>query len=88
MAQEALRTHGFPYPLGATLGIPSGRTLRSTSPSFPAHDETVLEPGMDLAVETPHYGVSLRPFCIKDMVPTTGAGNDDFNTLPYDLVEP
>ena len=88
VAQEEVRAHGFPNytrgHFGHSIGLDS---WVEEPPSFSAHEETVLEPGMVLAVETPYYGVSVGSFCIEDMVLITDDGYENFNTLPYDLVE-
>ena len=88
VAQEEVRAHGFPNytrgHFGHSIGLDS---WVEEPPSLSAHETTVLEPGMVLAVETPYYGVSVGSFCIEDMVLMTDDGCENFNTLPYDLVE-
>ena len=88
VAQEEVRSHGFPNytrgHFGHSIGLDS---WVEEPPSLSAHEETVLESGMVLAIETPYYGVSVGSFCIEDMVLITDDGYENFNTLPYDLVE-
>ena len=87
-AQTEIRSHGFPRytrgHFGHSIGLDS---WVEEPPAFSAHEDTVLEPGMVLAVETPYYGASVGSYCIEDMVLITEDGHENLNTLSYDLIE-
>ena len=88
VAQNEVRSHGFPRytrgHFGHSIGLDS---WVEEPPAFSAHEDTLLEPGMVLAVETPYYGASVGSYCIEDMVVITNDGHENLNTLSYDLIE-
>jgi Xaa-Pro aminopeptidase len=68
---------------GHSIGL-SGFT--EEPPFIAATDETVLQAGMVLAIETPLYAGDLGAFQIEDLVLVTRDGSEVLNKLPHDLL--
>jgi len=86
--QEEVRAHGYPRYTRGHFGHSIGMDSFVEEPPYISEGEpTVLEPGMVLCLETPYYGDSVGAFQIEDMVLITRDGYENFNTMPYDLVE-
>lgn len=86
-AQTEIRTRGFPNYTRGHFGHSIGMDPHVEEPPFIGPNDTVLEPGMVLCLETPYYDKSLGGFNIEDMVLITENGHENFNTLRHDLVE-
>lgn len=88
VATEEVRSHGFPNysrgHFGHSIGLDS---FVEEPPFISANEETELQPGMVLCVETPYYAESLGSFQVEDMILITPDGCEIFNTSGYDLVE-
>lgn len=67
---------------GHSVGID---TFHEEPPFLSAADETLLEPGMVLAVETPFYGADVGPIMLEDLVEVTVDGCRYLTQLPRDL---
>ena len=88
VATEEVRSHGFPNysrgHFGHSIGLDS---FVEEPPFISANEETQLQPGMVLCLETPYYAESLGSFQVEDMILITPDGCEIFNTSGYDLVE-
>ena len=88
VATEEVRSHGFPNysrgHFGHSIGLDS---FVEEPPFISANEETELQPGMVLCLETPYYAESLGSFQVEDMILITPDGCEIFNTSGYDLVE-
>ena len=87
-ADEIMRAHGFPgYSrghYGHSIGLD---TFVEEPPFISAAEQSELQPGMLLCLETPYYSASTGSYQIEDMVLITETGHENFNTLSYELVE-
>ena len=88
VATEEVRSHGFPNysrgHFGHSIGLDS---FVEEPPFISANEETQLQPGMVLCLETPYYAESLGSFQLEDMILITQDGCEVFNKSGYDLVE-
>ncbi len=88
VATEEVRSHGFPNysrgHFGHSIGLDS---FVEEPPFISANEETQLQPGMLLCLETPYYAESLGSFQLEDMILITQDGCEVFNKSGYDLVE-
>ena len=88
VATEEVRAQGFPNYSRGHFGHSIGCDNFAEEPPFISVDEhREFEPGMVFCLETPCYVDSLGSFQIEDMILITEDGCENFNTLPYDLVE-
>ena len=88
VATEEVRSHGFPNYSRGHFGHSIGIDSFAEEPPFISADEHLeFEPGMLFCLETPCYVESLGSFQIEDMILITEDGCENFNTLPYNLVE-
>ncbi len=87
-ADEIMQARGFPgYSrghYGHSIGLD---TFVEEPPFISATEHSELQPGMLFCLETPYYSASLGSYQIEDMILITETGSENFNTLPYDLVE-
>ena len=87
-ATDEVRSHGFPNysrgHFGHSIGLDS---FVEEPPFISANEETELQPGMVLCLETPYYAESLGSFQVEDMILITPDGCEIFNQSGYDLVE-
>ncbi len=87
-ADQRMQALGFPgYSrghYGHSIGLD---TFVEEPPFISAAEHSPLQPGMLLCLETPYYSASLGSFQIEDMILITENGHENFNTLPYELVE-
>jgi Xaa-Pro aminopeptidase len=68
------------------LGHSIGLDVRVEEPPvIGPNEQTVLQPGMVLCVETPYYGHELGGISIEDMVLVTETGNENLISLSRDL---
>ena len=87
-ADAVMQARGFPgYSrghYGHSIGLD---TFVEEPPFISATEPSPLQPGMLLCLETPYYSASLGSYQIEDMILITETGSENFNTLPYELVE-
>ena len=87
-ADARMQASGFPgYSrghYGHSIGLD---TFVEEPPFISATEHNALQPGMLLCLETPYYSASLGSYQIEDMILITETGSENFNTLPYELVE-
>ena len=87
-ADDVMQTRGFPgYSrghYGHSIGLD---TFVEEPPFISATEDSELQPGMLLCLETPYYSGSLGSYQIEDMILITQSGHENLNTLSYDLVE-
>lgn len=85
-ASTCMRAHGYPGyrrgHFGHSLGLD---TFHEEPPFLAPGDDTVLQPGMVFAVETPFYGPDLGPMMLEDLVLVTETGHEYLTQLPRDL---
>ena len=87
-AQAEMAAHGFPHYSRGHYGHSIGLDNFVEEPPFISpNEQRPLEPGMVLCLETPYYSGNLGSFQIEDMALITETGSENFNTLPYELVE-
>ncbi|MEM8853997.1 MAG: Xaa-Pro peptidase family protein, partial [Pseudomonadota bacterium] len=84
----AIREAGLPWYTRGHFGHGVGIGVFGEIPPFiAAGTETVAEPGMALAFETPLYVDGLGGFIIEDQVTITDTGATALWSLPHDLVQ-
>lgn len=87
-ADAVMQSRGFPgYSrghYGHSIGLD---TFVEEPPFISATEHSPLQPGMLLCLETPYYSAALGSYQIEDMLLITETGAENFNTLPYELVE-
>ena len=87
-ADAVMQARGFPgYSrghYGHSIGLD---TFVEEPPFISATEHSPLQPGMLLCLETPYYSAALGSYQIEDMLLITETGAENFNTLPYELVE-
>ncbi len=87
-ADEVMQARGFPgYSrghYGHSIGLD---TFVEEPPFISANEHSELQPGMLLCLEAPYYSASTGSYQIEDMILITENGNENFNTLSYELVE-
>ena len=87
-ADAVMHSRGFPgYSrghYGHSIGLD---TFVEEPPFISATEHSPLQPGMLLCLETPYYSAALGSYQIEDMLLITETGAENFNTLPYELVE-
>ena len=85
-ASAYMHDHGYPGyrrgHFGHSLGLD---TFHEEPPFLAPGDQTVLQPGMVLAVETPFYGPDLGPMMLEDLVLVTDTGREYLTQLPRSL---
>ena len=85
-AADYMREQGYPGyrrgHFGHSLGLD---TFHEEPPFLAPGDDTVLQPGMVFAVETPFYGADLGPMMLEDLVLVTESGREYLTQLPQDL---
>mgnify|MGYP000011677165 FL=1 len=88
VATEEIRSHGFPNysrgHYGHSIGLDS---FVEEPPFISADEESILQPGMVMCLETPYYADSVGSFQIEDMILITSEGCEVFNSYGYDLFE-
>jgi Xaa-Pro dipeptidase len=85
-AASYMSSHGYPGYLRGHFGHSLGLDTFHEEPPFLAPgDETLLQPGMVLAVETPFYGPDLGPMMLEDLVLVTDTGREYLTQLPRSL---
>lgn len=85
-AASYMSSHGYPGYLRGHFGHSLGLDTFHEEPPFLAPgDQTPLQPGMILAVETPFYGPDLGPMMLEDLVLVTETGREYLTQLPRSL---
>ena len=85
--QETVRKSGIDSYTRGHLGHAVGLGKGERPPFIASSDETVLEKGMVMCVETPLYIHGAGGFQIEDTVVVTEDGYEMFTDLPKDLIE-
>jgi Xaa-Pro aminopeptidase len=82
-AQDFIRANGYPSftrgHYGHSLGID---TFHEEPPYLAANDETYIEAGMVLAVETPAYSADVGPIMIEDLLHLSTHGIERLHKMP------
>ena len=85
-AASYMSSHGYPGYLRGHFGHSLGLDTFHEEPPFLAPgDQTPLQAGMVLAVETPFYGPDLGPVMLEDLVLVTETGREYLTQLPRSL---
>ena len=86
-AVEAVRSRGFPNYSRGHVGHSMGLDDQIEEPPFIGPNDTVLEPGMVLALEVPYYPTGLGGFNIEEVLLITDDGVETFNRSPRTLTD-
>ena len=78
-ATEAVRDRGFPNYSRGHVGHSIGLDDQIEEPPYIGPNDTVLEPGMVLALEVPYYPAGLGGFNIEEVLLITDDGVEAFN---------